>query len=507
MVLDQSTESKESELCKDLLSIVHVFSCRANGARRYKKKANPEEEKLPVENRIARCCEHVLTKTMNGIVYGRECGKVLVEDEEKCPKHQDEEEEKFEKYWPYCCSSIIKKRGTGVSEERSRKGLECGEFCKEGEMFCAAHKKTATKVENPIMRCIKVRARPSVKIRKILEQWFGGGRKTFNLVHEQLPEHKFKGRLGSTQKNDLEAIYKKKLVTKCPDFLKTVPKNIRSKAVEEYFTGVVNAYNMYDRKMGWEAIKKEKYGKDYIPTTVKRPETKFKTKRRQQCIDLPSKNTSFIEIRKRTFPTALYPNVRPNIALRVYPKYLPGPIVLDRRAHRNKTLRKIISNGIQYDYKLLKTKSGKYYVCLPYAAQVKQNTSHKQVACDPGVRDFQTSYSPQGEVMEFGHNANQLIRQYHSTIRHLKYQYFHGSLKGHARTRKLRLLLQDKLKNMITDLHYKTAHTLCSTYNTVIVPHFGVRQMIQGEDISACTKNENAYTITQHIQKKADIQG
>lgn len=47
VVLEQDTGSKESELCKDLLSIIHVFSCRANGSRRYKprQKENKEGDK------------------------------------------------------------------------------------------------------------------------------------------------------------------------------------------------------------------------------------------------------------------------------------------------------------------------------------------------------------------------------------------------------------------------------------------------------------------------------
>ena len=44
VVLDTGTGSKEQELCKDLLSIVHVFSCRFNGARRYKKKETSKDE-------------------------------------------------------------------------------------------------------------------------------------------------------------------------------------------------------------------------------------------------------------------------------------------------------------------------------------------------------------------------------------------------------------------------------------------------------------------------------
>ena len=45
VVLNSSIGSKESELCKDLLSVVHIFSCRANGERRYRKKEVTSEEK------------------------------------------------------------------------------------------------------------------------------------------------------------------------------------------------------------------------------------------------------------------------------------------------------------------------------------------------------------------------------------------------------------------------------------------------------------------------------
>ena len=43
VVLEQSIGSKESELCKDLMSIVHVFSCRASDAKRYKKKETDQD--------------------------------------------------------------------------------------------------------------------------------------------------------------------------------------------------------------------------------------------------------------------------------------------------------------------------------------------------------------------------------------------------------------------------------------------------------------------------------
>ena len=37
VVLNQTTEEPNKELCEDILSIIHVFSCKAMGKRRYKK--------------------------------------------------------------------------------------------------------------------------------------------------------------------------------------------------------------------------------------------------------------------------------------------------------------------------------------------------------------------------------------------------------------------------------------------------------------------------------------
>jgi len=50
VVLEQTVGSKEHELCQDMLAIMHVFSCRANGSRRYKKKGETEGGKTEVRN-------------------------------------------------------------------------------------------------------------------------------------------------------------------------------------------------------------------------------------------------------------------------------------------------------------------------------------------------------------------------------------------------------------------------------------------------------------------------
>jgi putative resolvase len=50
-VLDSTLCSSREEMCKDILSIVHVFSCRENGKRRYKTKKTVE--KVEDENECA----------------------------------------------------------------------------------------------------------------------------------------------------------------------------------------------------------------------------------------------------------------------------------------------------------------------------------------------------------------------------------------------------------------------------------------------------------------------
>lgn len=445
--------------------------------KKLKKNLKPKKTEKP-----RRLCQFVLTKKIKKTVYGRPCGNVCLEGEEFCHKHGESKEQEFEKYWPFTCEAVIKKCGTGIVKECSRKGLKCGEFCRENEKYCSGHRKTATKVENPILRCIKVRACPTKEQKKILEKWFGDKRKTYNLMVEERLEEQLKTEVEIKDKNELEATYKKKHVTDAEEYLKQTPKDIRSNAIEEYFTGVANAFNRYLQKVETQEWKKKNWEK-FKPREIKKPRMKFQRKREQQCIALPSRNSDFQtgeNIRAK----------RLERSIKVYPGTLEEPIALHRRVWKNKTLNRLLEKGLQYDYKLLKTKTGKYYFCLPYSATIEPNNSTMQAACDGGVRNFQTVYSPQGELEQYGHNVNQIVKGYQTAIATIRYNYFNGPLKGNERLRKSRFRLQEKLKNMVTDLHYKTANSICKKYNTVILPHYGVASMIRSNKIGPNTKRE-----------------
>jgi transposase len=221
------------------------------------------------------------------------------------------------------------------------------------------------------------------------------------------------------------------------------------------------------------------------------PCMKFKRKNNEQSIHLPSRNTKIISIPGTVYPPNMIPVdvLKPSIAISVYPRYLE-PIKLDRRAKRNKTLMKYLQTDVIYDYRLIKTKSNKYYFCFPYSATIQKNTSSKQGASDGGVRHFQTVYSPQGEIIRYGHYINRKISLYDSKLQSMKYEYFSGPLGKNKKLYKLRMLLADKLKNMIIDLHNKTANSMCKKFNTLIVPHFSTLSMLKGKDLSKQTKRD-----------------
>jgi putative resolvase len=54
LVLDDAMEDREQELVQDVLSILHVYSCRVNGKRTYGKRTKAEQRKEEVKNKFKR---------------------------------------------------------------------------------------------------------------------------------------------------------------------------------------------------------------------------------------------------------------------------------------------------------------------------------------------------------------------------------------------------------------------------------------------------------------------
>lgn len=92
------------------------------------------------------------------------------------------------------------------------------------------------------------------------------------------------------------------------------------------------------------------------------------------------------------------------------------------------------------------------------------------VALDPGVRTFQTTYSPDGTSQKFGDQASCRI------FRLMKYIDKLSILKD-RRSRKKRLRMERRIGNIVDEMHWKVARELVTKYDTIIIPPFETQKM------------------------------
>ncbi len=118
-------------------------------------------------------------------------------------------------------------------------------------------------------------------------------------------------------------------------------------------------------------------------------------------------------------------------------------------------------------------KDKKYFLLLPQSYKVEANNQpHGIVALDPGVRSFQSFYSPDGLVGLV--NPNPKFLKLHKKIKML----VNLRLKK-TKIRKALKRLRNKVANLRDDFHWQTCNMLCKTFDTIIIPNFGVKQMVK----------------------------
>jgi putative transposase len=181
------------------------------------------------------------------------------------------------------------------------------------------------------------------------------------------------------------------------------------------------------------------------------------------------------------------------------------------------------------DFIILKTKPSVWYLCLPRTKEkpIFENPVYKSVFLDPGVRTFQTFYSPDGVCGKIGGpEFNKEIKNIAS--RHDYLLSIHDKNGTLPRTKKaIRRrckILRNKLKNKIADLHWQTCSFFCDTFQNIFLPSFKVSEMVKGSPLGSNvtrkmlqlshgkfrerliyygrTKNRNVYIVSEHYTTK-----
>jgi putative transposase len=133
----------------------------------------------------------------------------------------------------------------------------------------------------------------------------------------------------------------------------------------------------------------------------------------------------------------------------------------------------------------------------------------KWVSLDPGVRTFQTLYSPHGEAYKCGDkDMNRIFR----LCKHLDKLISNRKGKS-AKYRRAMKKLRFRIRNLVDEVHWKTIHAILSRFNQVIVPPFETSQMIKRLNRKINTKTVRQmvcwrhYTFRQRLLHKAKQAG
>lgn len=106
-----------------------------------------------------------------------------------------------------------------------------------------------------------------------------------------------------------------------------------------------------------------------------------------------------------------------------------------------------------------------YYLCVPEEAEIKTNKSSNWFcSADPGIRKFQTIYSPDNDNYI-------LIGEKASSILYNKLLKLDNLLSVPSNKNKLKIVkLRRNIKDLQSELHNKTAKFLCENYKNIYIP-------------------------------------
>jgi putative transposase len=139
-----------------------------------------------------------------------------------------------------------------------------------------------------------------------------------------------------------------------------------------------------------------------------------------------------------------------------------------------------LPDEVNHTIKIIRTPSKRYEMIEPYEIIIENQDDKKQnmVFIDPGSKIFLNCYDPEGKIIMFGHNdMSRIGRLLHcsSKIQSKKDK----TTKKNKKTRLRKALLRnnEKIRNLVKDLHRKASKFLCENYSHIYIPKLNFHTM------------------------------
>ncbi len=274
----------------------------------------------------------------------------------------------------------------------------------------------STASESTNKKSKKIRIYLSREQRQLLRQWIGTARFTYNRTVEYLQQ--------PDTKANWKAI-KGGILKNLPEWSKPVPYQIKSIAVRDATIAVKEA--------------KVKYSK-----TGQFQQVRFKSRKNpvQSCY-IPKSAVS---------PAGIY---HTKLGLLKFSEPLPETFG---------------------DCRLV-VQRGQYYLCLPIdVPKHKSKNRHRIVALDPGVRNFLTLFS-ENSFGWIGSNDIGRVQRLCYHLDDLVSRLTKAKSKTKQRMKKAANRMRSKIRNLVDELHHKTALFLVQNFDVILLPTFEVSQM------------------------------
>lgn len=150
---------------------------------------------------------------------------------------------------------------------------------------------------------------------------------------------------------------------------------------------------------------------------------------------------------------------------------------------------------------------GTWYLLHTYKRpkEVFDKPKYNVISLDPGIRTFQTGYSPDGITVKFGEEQIEQIKKIHKRIDLLKsaktnikhgYQFKSKSDKpepikiGQCRRnmKAKQAKLEKKVYDVTSNLHNQVSAYLTNNFEHILLPEFGTSEMVKQNKLQKCTK-------------------